>query len=120
VCRLLVYDLFILRKNKDIAGFLFVALILCFFGLRILPMVTEIRRMRSAFDPNDPSLQVRLDNQKNSKDIWHKTFGAGIGHAGSKAQRYLPNAFLSSSPQNSWYVMIWAEMSGARKTAQRT
>jgi hypothetical protein len=27
-------------------------------------MVTEIRRMRSAFDPNDPSLQVRLDNQK--------------------------------------------------------
>jgi hypothetical protein len=30
----------------------------------------EIRRMRSAFDPNDPSLQVRLDNQKILKDIW--------------------------------------------------
>jgi hypothetical protein len=60
----------------------------------------EIRRMRSAFDPNDPSLQVRLDNQKNSERIsGYKTFCAGIGHAGSKAQRYCQMHFFLISPQ---------------------
>jgi hypothetical protein len=53
---------FILRKNIKIlgAGFLFVN----FVFTNIANGNAEIRRMRSAFDPNDPSLQVRLDNQK--------------------------------------------------------
>jgi hypothetical protein len=67
--------------------------------------------MRSAFDPNEPSLQVRLNNQKILKGyLASRPFGGGIGHAGDKAQRFLPNAFLSHVATDSWYVMIWAEL----------
>jgi len=38
-----------------------------------------------------------------------RPFGGGIGHAGVKAQKYLPNAFLSNVATDSWYVLIWAE-----------
>jgi len=66
--------------------------------------------MRSAFDPNDASLQVRLENQKRLKVyLASRPFGGGIGHAGVKAQKYLPNAFLSNVATDSWYVLIWAE-----------
>ena len=70
----------------------------------------QIRRMRGAFDPNNKSLQVRLDNQKILKSyLASRPFGGGIGHAGDKAQRFLPNAFLSNVATDSWYVTIWAE-----------
>jgi len=66
--------------------------------------------MRSAFDPNDASLQVRLENQKKLKVyLASRPFGGGIGHAGVKAQKYLPSAFLSNVATDSWYVLIWAE-----------
>ena len=38
-----------------------------------------------------------------------RPLGGGIGHAGVKAKKYLPNAFLSQIATDSWYVMIWAE-----------
>jgi len=67
--------------------------------------------MRGAFDPNNKSLQVRLDNQKILKGyLASRPFGGGIGHAGDKAQRFLPNAFLSHVATDSWYVLIWAEL----------
>jgi O-antigen ligase len=66
--------------------------------------------MRSAFDPNDASFQVRLENQRTlSVYLASRPFGGGIGHAGVKAKKYLPNAFLSQIATDSWYVMIWAE-----------
>jgi hypothetical protein len=66
--------------------------------------------MRTAFDPNDASLQVRLDNQKIlGKYMASRPFGGGIGHGGVKAQRFLPNAFLSQVATDSWYVLVWVE-----------
>jgi hypothetical protein len=77
----------------------------------ILNNVDQIRRMRTAFDPNDKSLQVRLENQKRLKTyLATRPFGGGMGHAGDKAQRFTPNAFLANVATDSWYVMIWAEM----------
>jgi hypothetical protein len=38
-----------------------------------------------------------------------RPFGGGIGHGGVKARRFLPNAFLSQIPTDSWYVLIWVE-----------
>lgn len=71
----------------------------------------QIARMRSAFDPNDASLLVRLENQRRLKIYMaNKPFGAGLGHGGVKAQKYLPNAFLSNVPTDSWYVLIWVEL----------
>lgn len=72
--------------------------------------VYAIRRMRTAFDPNDPSLQVRLENQRRLKTyLATRPFGGGIGSAGNWGQRFTPNGFLANVPTDSWYVMIWAE-----------
>ena len=105
---------FVLRKNIKVltAGFLFVALVFVFFKYTMIANGNaQIRRMRTGFDPNNPSLQVRLANQKILKAyLASRPFGGGIGHAGDKAQRFLPHAFLSHVATDSWYVMIWAEM----------
>jgi hypothetical protein len=72
--------------------------------------VNEVRRMRSALDPNDPSLQVRLANQKILKGyLASRPVGGGIGSSGNWGQRFAPNTFLANVPTDSWYVMIWAE-----------
>lgn len=69
-----------------------------------------VRRARSAFNTNDPSFQVRLENQaKLRKLMADKPFGAGLGHGGGKAKTFAPNAPLSQIPTDSWFVMIWVE-----------
>lgn len=105
---------FVLRKNIKILGIgvLVVACIFVFFKYTTIANGNDqIRRMRGAFDPNNKSLQVRLNNQKILKGyLASRPFGGGIGHAGDKAQRFLPHAFLSHVATDSWYVLIWAEM----------
>jgi len=72
--------------------------------------IDQIRRMRTAFDPNDRSFQLRLANQRKLRTYMAtRPFGGGIGHAGTKAKKYNPYAFLSNTATDSWYVMIWAE-----------
>jgi hypothetical protein len=104
---------FVLKKNKlvMISGFFLLIVVFVFFKYTLIGQNNQqIRRMRSAFDPNDASLQVRLENQKRLKVyLASRPFGGGIGHAGVKAQKYLPNAFLSNVATDSWYVLIWAE-----------
>ncbi|NQV03198.1 MAG: O-antigen ligase family protein, partial [Bacteroidia bacterium] len=69
-----------------------------------------IRRMRTAFDPNNPSLVIRLENRAKLRTyLAARPFGGGIGNAGKKARRHSPNAFLSNIATDSWYVEIWAE-----------
>ncbi len=70
----------------------------------------QINRMRSAFDPNDPSLQVRLENQRKLK-VYMKSrpFGGGIGSSGNWGLRFSPGTFLAETPTDSWYVKIWVE-----------
>ncbi|HSI74557.1 MAG TPA: O-antigen ligase family protein [Lunatimonas sp.] len=71
----------------------------------------QIRRMRSALDPNDASLNVRKENQKKFKSyLQNRPFGGGIGTSGSWGQRFSPGTFLAETPNDSWYVKIWAEM----------
>ena len=105
---------FFLRKNIKVMalGVLFLAMVFVFFKYTTIANGNDqIRRMRTAFDPNEPSLQVRLNNQKILKAyLASRPFGGGIGHAGDKAQRFLPNAFLSHVATDSWYVLIWAEL----------
>lgn len=104
---------FVLSKNIKVlsAGIGFLVLIFIFFAYTSIGQGNaQIRRMRTAFDPNDASLQVRLDNQKILKNyLASRPFGGGIGHGGTKAQKYLPNAFLSNVATDSWYVLIWVE-----------
>ena len=104
---------FFLRKNGAImiTGVLLLLAVFVFFKYTTIGQnVQEIRRMRSAFDPNDPSLQVRIENQKKlAVYLSSRPLGGGIGHAGVKAKKFLPNAFLSQVATDSWYVLIWAE-----------
>lgn len=69
-----------------------------------------IRRARSAFNTQDASFQVRLENQARLRELMRgKPFGAGLGHGGGKAKVFAPDAPLSQVPTDSWFVMIWVE-----------
>lgn len=71
----------------------------------------QIRRMRTAFDPNDASLQVRLENQRKLKAyLASRPFGGGIGSTGNWGQRFSPHTFLANTATDSWFVSIWADM----------
>jgi len=104
---------FVLRKNIRVMSIGFVLMIIVFIFFKYTSIGQgndQIRRMRTAFDPNDASLQVRLENQKRLKVyLASRPFGGGIGHGGVKAQKYLPNAFLSQVATDSGYVLIWVE-----------
>lgn len=104
---------FVLRKNVKVLsiGIALLAVVFVFFKYTTIGQDNyQIRRMRTAFDPNDASLQVRLNNQKILKNyLASRPFGGGIGHGGVKAQKFLPNAFLSQIATDSWYVLIWVE-----------
>lgn len=104
---------FVLRKNKTvmISGFFLLLMVFVFFKYTSIGQGNpQIRRMRTAFDPNDASLQVRLENQRRLKSyLASRPFGGGIGHGGVKAQRFLPNAYLSQIATDSGYVLVWVE-----------
>lgn len=84
-----------------------------FFFLKFTTIANDnyqIRRMRSALDPEDASLQVRLENQKRFKQyLTARPLGGGIGTSGSWGQRFSPGTFLAETPNDSWYVKVWAE-----------
>lgn len=70
---------------------------------------SEIRRMRSVFNPNEPSLMVRKENQKLFREyLKDKPFGEGLGLSGVEAQN-LSVRFTTTVPTDSWYVKIWVE-----------
>jgi hypothetical protein len=72
--------------------------------------VYAINRMRTAFNPEDPSLLLRLENQKKLRVyLADKPFGGGIGSSAYWGKRFSPNSYLSSIATDSWYVVIWAE-----------
>jgi len=71
----------------------------------------QVRRMRSALDPDDPSLNVRyLNKRKFSEYLKSRPFGGGIGTSGFWGQRFSPGTFLADTPNDSWFIKIWAEM----------
>lgn len=72
--------------------------------------VYAINRMRTALDPNDASLLVRLENQKKlATYLASRPFGGGVGSSGNWGLRFSPNSFLAQTPTDSWFVKIWAE-----------
>ena len=71
----------------------------------------QVARLRTAFHPDeDPSFQIRLENQRILKSyLSTRPIGGGVGHAGVRALKYTPNGFLANIATDSWYVLIWAE-----------
>ncbi len=103
----------ILKKNIKVlmlGGLLGIAVYVFFAHTTIGQGNAEIRRMRTAFDPNEASLQVRLSNQKKLKGyLATRPFGGGVGATGNWGQRFTPTSFLANTATDSWYVMIWAD-----------
>lgn len=103
----------ILRKNIKVlvlGGFLGLAVYFFFAHTTIGQGNAEIRRMRTAFDSNEASLQIRLSNQEKLKDyLVSRPFGGGVGATGNWGRRFTPNTFLANTATDSWYVMIWSD-----------
>ncbi len=103
----------ILRKNIKVlilGAILGIGVYVFFAHTTIGQGNAEIRRMRTAFDPNEASLQVRLANQKKLKGyLASRPFGGGVGATGNWGQRFTPHSFLANTATDSWYVMIWAD-----------
>lgn len=69
-----------------------------------------VRRMRSAFNPEDPSLLVRLENQRILRIYMdNKPLGAGLGMSRGNTTSYIPDPVLALIPNDSWYVLVWVE-----------
>lgn len=70
----------------------------------------QISRMRSAFDPNDPSLMVRKNREKVLVGyLANKPIGEGVGSSGYWGQRFRPGSFLAELGTDSHFVRVWAE-----------
>jgi O-antigen ligase len=102
----------VLNFNKKIlmfsliAGFMLGALI-------VAPTSNPlIKRFQSAFRPsNDPSYNVRAENQKRIKPyILAHPIGGGLGSVGIWGRRFAPNSMLAKFPPDSGYVRVAVEM----------
>jgi hypothetical protein len=104
----------VLKKNMKamiIGGVALVAIFIFFKHTTIGQGNETIRRMRTAFDPSDASLQVRLENQQKLKAyLAHYPFGGGLGSNGLIGMKYNPGTFLATIPSDSWYVNLWMQL----------
>jgi hypothetical protein len=103
-----------LKKNLKamiVGGIALVAIFIFFKYTTIGQGNDTIRRMRTAFDPNDASLQVRLENQQKLKAyLAYYPFGGGLGSNGPIGMKYNPGTFLATIPSDSWYVNLWMQL----------
>lgn len=70
----------------------------------------DIRRMRSAFNEDNASMNVRYENRKMFAEyLSTRPFGGGVGSAGNWGMRFTPDTFLAQTATDGWYIQIWAE-----------
>ena len=103
----------ILSKNWKIAISTSIILVSAFLFFNFTTIGNDnslIKRMRSAFDLNDPSLNVRLENQKKLKEYMADIpFGTSIGFYGKIKDKLDPYYEISKIPSDSWYVQVWTQ-----------
>jgi len=70
----------------------------------------SVYRMRSALDPNDPSLLVRLQNQATLREyLATRPLGGGLGVMGHWGELYNPDKFLATIAPDSYFVKVWGQ-----------
>lgn len=68
----------------------------------------NVYRMRTALDPQDASLNVRLNNQLVLRNYLDShPFGGGVGTIGTWGIKYNPGSYLSTIPPDSYWVKVW-------------
>lgn len=102
-----------MSKNFKVLALGFIVIGTIFYVLKFtfaLQGVEQVRRMRTALNPEDESFQVRLRNQKTfGKYLATRPFGGGIGAAGFWGARFNPYSLLANTATDSYYVKVWAE-----------
>lgn len=92
-----------------IGGFL---VLFCLFILKFTHIGDtnyQIYRIRSALDPKEASLNVRLQNQLILRDyLSSRPLGGGLGVIGVWGMEYNKDKFLSSVQPDSYWVKVWA------------
>lgn len=69
----------------------------------------HIYRLRSAVNPDDPSLRVRLNTQIRLREYMSsRPFGGGLGVIGHNGTLYNKDKYLSTIPPDSYFVKVWA------------
>ena len=69
-----------------------------------------IRRVRSTFNKEDASLQVRYINKEKMKPLMKdKPFGIGLGLSGKRSERFNVHEKLSKLPPDSLLTMYWID-----------
>lgn len=86
--------------------------LLCFVGFLKYTTIGqgnyEIRRLRTALNPEDASLNVRFENQQRLRAILAKLpFGGGVGVSGANGIQYNPDKVLSTIAPDSYWVKVW-------------
>ncbi|MGL5981165.1 MAG: O-antigen ligase family protein [Phocaeicola sp.] len=101
----------VLAKNWKItiaSSLLFIILIGTLKFTTIGESNSMIRRMRTAFDSNDASMNVRLENQRALKSYMSEApFGIGIGVGGENISPLNKFYFVSTCAPDSDLVYIW-------------
>lgn len=70
----------------------------------------DVVRLRTALDPNDPSLRLRLMNQaKLSTYLSEHPLGGGVGVIGMWGEQFNSDKYLSTIAPDSYFVKVWAE-----------
>ncbi|MCX3264874.1 O-antigen ligase family protein [Pedobacter agri] len=82
------------------------------FGLLKYTMIGEdifqVSRLRSALNPKDASLGVRLENQRTLKRLLEDLpFGAGLGMSGANGTNYNSDRPIANIPPDSYWVKVW-------------
>ena len=100
--------------SKNIKAIVFGGLIACSF-LFILKYTHigdsnyQIFRLRTALNPEDASLNVRLNTQRNLRIYMEDyPFGGGLGVIGYNGNLYNSDKYLSTVQPDSYYVKLWA------------
>lgn len=93
---------------------LILGVVCCAAGFGVLKYTTigdhifQVNRLRSALNPKDASLAVRLDNQHKLKKLLEDVpFGAGLGMSGMNGTTYNAGKPIASIPPDSYWVKVW-------------
>jgi len=71
--------------------------------------VYQIYRLRTALDPQEASLNVRIVNQAKIRAyLADKPLGGGLGVIGDAGLKYNGDKYLSTIPPDSFWVKVWA------------
>lgn len=97
-------------KHALLSGGLFIVVLLFLTQTNIGNGYAMIRRVRSTFNKEDASLQVRYINKEKMKPLMKdKPFGIGLGLSGKRSERFNVHEKLSKLPPDSLLTMYWID-----------